>query len=1448
MPEPTSSGSLYLPKALWLKGEENFEEFIGDITMLLGSRGLLKYTKEEAKPTDPKGKGTVSTTPSEKSAEQIDAEKAEDETTEMNRMMCAVAIKGSIHTEPAEILKGVTNPAEMMRLLKQRYTAKGWNLQHLYLTEFFHMKIEHFDSVGAFINRFKTLKSKLHSLGVENSETTYTVHFIGLLDSQYSVWADRQRSNARTAPPKLDDLIADILDESRKADRATALYSGKPEKGNKGGKGGGNKGSDKKCDHCEKQGHIAADCWKKHPEKKPDWASKGKRGGKKGVKEDDSGKDDSDLAVVALSVAKPGLDKHSWCFDGGAASHITHTRENLDCYTPNDGSLPTVLTANGPVKPLGSGTVWLEVDGVGGKPLKLELKDVLHLPSVPVNLFSGQLFEKRTAGGYLKKGTLYNGRDEPLAQIESTGSGHFLKIVKEPRFALLARSIKSKPVPLELWHRRLLHVSDESVKDTADITKGILIEASQSEPGLCHACRIGNPIRGVSRTPQERKQKPFDLVHLDVEKVTPTGFNGHNWATLFTDDATRVRWAYSFKGKKEAYHAVVHFNKMVQTQYNTVVKVYRIDGGKEYGGKKLIAHLESQGTLPQVTTPYTPEQNGVAERTIRIIFSKLRPVAEDSGIPPEYWPELLLGTVHITNRTATSSLEKMTPVEAFKRLVQPGLEDSKYIPDMSHIRTLGCKVYVNIPKERRVQSAKLAPRAEVGFLVGFEGSKIYRIYLPGRAHKIVRSSHCVFDEKEPEMELEPEIVPNQGATSQSNDLTPPRGEINQEDAGLDQAYDPLQEANIDTDSDEGSTIEVNDGWEEAPSPSPSPSPAPRKRGRPKGSKNKPKNAEPVAIQLGSEVQEPLNQGSAETLVQPPQDISNRRITRTLTQAPAQPTLFATALLAMQISGYIAAITDQEEPKSVQEAKESPDWPRWLEAMHAELRALLKNGTWLAISHNKGQFKALGAKWVFKIKKGADGQVLQYKARWVVKGYEQRYGLDYDQTFAGVVRAATWRIILALAGANNWAIEQMDVKSAFLHGDIDEQVYVELPTGWELFPDVFDAESGECVLHLQKALYGLKQSPRLWQLTLKAALEKLGYIPLFADQSVYRNAETGLIIITYVDDFLLIGPQGEALGKLKEQLSKEFDMKDLGPCEYFLGVRITRGKGSGQITLCQDAYVRKTLKDFGMENCKAVTTPLDPGAIETLVPYQGSAPKDQIELYQSLVGRINYLAQQTRCDLAFAASALSRFLVNPSPAHIKAGKRVLQYLKGTEMYSITLGGPQYIPNWIDIRLYTDSDYAGDRHTYRSTSGYVVFMAGGPVSWQSKRQSVVAQSSTEAEYIAMSELTKEGTWIRYLLKGVQYRGQDLDPLTLSGDNQGALALAENPTFHRGSKHIAVRYHFIRQEVQKGRLQLAYVPTDRMPADGLTKGLKTPAHARFVKLLGLAKKAEREAQKIE
>jgi hypothetical protein len=397
--------------------------------------------------------------------------------------------------------------------------------------------------------------------------------------------------------------------------------------------------------------------------------------------------------------------------------HITHTRANFESYAPNDGSLRTVLTANGPATPLGSGIVRLEVEGIDGKPLKLELKDVLHLPSVPVNLFSRQLFENRTRGGYLKKGVLYTDSDEPVALIETTESGHFLNIVKEPMFThALLSSVSSKPKSLDLWHRRLLHTSIGDVKKTAQMARGMSIEQKdgQSELVLCRTCQVSDSIRNVSRT-QTRRQRVFELVHVDIEKISPVGFNGHVWASLFTDDATRARWAWSFKKKGDAHQSIVYFNQLVQTQWNTTVRAYRIDGGKEYGGQKLVQDLKEHGILAEVTTPYTPEQNGVAERTNRTIFNKVRSAIEDSDLPLELWPEILLGAVHIMNRTATSSLEKMTPAEAFKRQVQPRLQDADYTPDISHLHVLGCKVYVNIPKERRVKSAKLAPHAEEGY-------------------------------------------------------------------------------------------------------------------------------------------------------------------------------------------------------------------------------------------------------------------------------------------------------------------------------------------------------------------------------------------------------------------------------------------------------------------------------------------------------------------------------------------------------------------------------------------------------------------------------------------------------------------------------------------------------------------------------------------------------------
>jgi hypothetical protein len=742
-------------------------------------------------------------------------------------------------------------------------------------------------------------------------------------------------------------------------------------------------------------------------------------------------------------------------------------------------------------------------------------------------------------------------------------------------------------------------------------------------------------------------------------------------------------------------------------------------------------------------------------------------------------------------------------------------------------------VYTNIPKERRVKSAKLDPHAEEGYLVGFEGSHIYRVYLPGRSQKIVRTSHCVFDEFASN-QADSQDLENLEEDAVSNEVLTPKGMP--EDAGLDQVYDPLPDL---------PAVQSEEEAEEVITPQP------RRRGRPKGSKNKPKavgftteptvdlTIEPAAtdspVDLTANDSIIVESADAEPIIEPN---PLRRITRSSEANRQRNPALRVSAYSVMLHAFKAVTSDMEEPKSVAEAQSSPDWPNWRDAMKTELQALVKNHTWNVINPETSPLQGrrpLGAKWVFKIKRGKDREILQYKARWVVKGYEQRYGIDYDQTFAGVAKPSTWRIIFALAAIYGWDIEQMDVKSAFLHGIIDEEVFVELPECWELFQDILGITDPRVILLLLKALYGLKQSPRLWQLTLKKALAKLNFTALFADQSVYRNAKTGCIIITYVDDFILIGPQGEAVKRLKVELANTFDMKDLGPCNYFLGIRITYQ--NNRITLCQDAYIRKVLDQFDMAESRPVLTPLDSGSVDTLVPFEGEASKDDMILYQSMIGCINYLATQTRPDVAYAASVLSRFLVNPSPAHIKAAKRVLQYLKGTVDFSITYNSAE--PPVLNLRLFSDADYAGDRHTYRSTGAYVGFFAGGPATWQSKRQSVVAQSSTESEYMALSEAAKEAAWIRSLLSGLQYQGPDLNPIVLYGDNQGSLALAENPTFHRGSKHIAVRYHFIRQEVEEGRLALSYIPTDQMPADGLTKALKAPLYSRFIQLLGLKPK---------
>ena len=419
-------------------------------------------------------------------------------------------------------------------------------------------------------------------------------------------------------------------------------------------------------------------------------------------------------------------------------------------------------------------------------------------------------------------------------------------------------------------------------------------------------------------------------------------------------------------------------------------------------------------------------------------------------------------------------------------------------------------------------------------------------------------------------------------------------------------------------------------------------------------------------------------------------------------------------------------------------------------------------------------------------------------------------------------------------------------TAFLHGKADEQIYVKLPNGYRSVDSVDGVDSKDkdkneddedVVGLLSRALYGLKQSPRLWQQTLLEELVKLGYKPMKSNSSIYIGelGIRGITIVIYVDDFLLIGPKKADIEALKLKLSEVFHIKDLGPCESFLGVKLIRDRKKRQIHLSQAHYADKVIKAFGLEKAAPVYTPMDVGALAQMVPYNGQATDKEIKRYQKGIGSLMYPMTQTRTDLSFTESTLCQFNSNPSPFHWKACQRAIKYYGTTKELGITLGAGETDYD-LEYHGYSDSDYAGDVATRKSTSGYVFFMAGGPVSWKSSKQHVVTLSSTEAEYYALTDAAKEAKWHQAFLDEIGYVGTDVHPATIHRDNTGALDLAENPEHHGRAKHIDIRMHYIRQEVENGSIQLSYVPTADMVADGLTKPLVGVKHQKFIEQLGL------------
>ena len=763
------------------------------------------------------------------------------------------------------------------------------------------------------------------------------------------------------------------------------------------------------------------------------------------------------------------------------------------------------------------------------------------------------------------------------------------------------------------------------------------------------------------------------------------------------------------------------------------LKKFRSDNGGEYIGENFKKYLKQRGILTEPTVPYTPQQNGKAERMNRTILDNVRAMLYHANLPLYLWAEAVSTVVYLRNRSPTSSFKGATPYERWH-----GVK-----PNVEHLRVFGCNVYVHVPAEKR---KKLDQKALKGIFVGYlEGSKGYKIYIP-ETRKFIRSRDVVFRENS------------------------------------------FGNSDRDTDSEAASTLDIV-------------------------SEEKQPQSDPVErIEFVASDEEDLLPDELEEIRE------NQHNTRPLRNRRDPDRFGEWATIAAAV---------QPEPKTYKQALKHENVEQWKEAMQKEYSALISHNTWELVDLPDGR-NVVGCKWVFKTKRKADGEIDKFKARLVAQGFSQEAGVDYNEVFAPVARYKSIRSVLAIANQYDLEAHQMDVVSAFLNGELEDEIFMKQPEGF------VDSRSPWKVCKLKRSLYGLKQSARCWNLMMDDYLKSSNFIQSTADQCIYYRKdiiggeEVIIIFAVYVDDTIICSNNNSVLLAEKKRLSETFEMDDRGEVHHILGMEVIRNRNKKLMTISQKLYLEEVLRRFGMEDCKPVAIPMEPNKKFNKLSAD-EEPADEKQ-FQAAIGSLNYAAIATRPDLSTAVGKLSQFMKGPSNEHWIAVKRVLRYVKGTLDFGLKFEHNKSFK----LSGYSDSDWAGCVDTRKSTSGFVFQIGSCTVSWSSKKQPIVALSSTEAEYIALCRAAQEAVWMRNLLSDVGFPQEDAT--LVREDNQGAMALARNPKDHPRSKHIDVKYHYTRQVIEKKIIAVEYVPTGEMVADTLTKALPKPGFEKFRLSMGV------------
>ncbi|KAJ5473962.1 hypothetical protein N7475_003528 [Penicillium sp. IBT 31633x] len=1167
------------------------------------------------------------------------------------------------------------------------------------------------------------------------------------------------------------------------------------------------------------------------------------------------------MATKTLSI------RDAWIVDSGCAQHVCNNASRFVKMDKYHG--PPLRSVDTSTTPSGVGTVNVMCN-IRGRRKWLVLDNVLYVPSAHANLISVLQLLKRGA-------KIEFSSQSASIRNKSNGKNLYTASQYQGVYALDLWTNLTFPSyhvspQMALWHNRLAHLSDANLQRLKRQAHGIR-DMEPRQP--CNPCLQGRMIeKPHNRSGQSRRgEYAMELLHIDVAGPFDEGLDGSRYWLTIVDDFTRWIEIIPIPRRQEFVIESLRFFLDHNERPERKCKRIRLDRIPEQVGEEMKFTLFSRAIQAEVTGVDQHQQNGVAERAHKTIYDRVEPTLAHARLPPKFWPEIARTAAFLSNRSPSSKLN-MTPYQAW-------YGDK---PDLSRLRVIGSKGEYLIPPKQRKKLTESRTRPCI--LLGYEGNTNYRILLEDG--RIVGTPNAEFHEvlTAPSTQTIEDVGARRdgspGATAAAAGGKKTVGLINQPSVGIRQASVPASGRQLSMapperalpksrndishilprSSNDNSRVLTQSSDEDSqtpasyqPSDEDSQPPVAVQRDRTLSPTRSDGTFGPFPDDLqdivqgnesppgGDQQQDDAQQGQIsgewqrhpELLLDHPvhtvqQEALEHHPELQLRAPQVTPNAFSDseeelALINIPEENVIptfltvaAKETEPFEPKTLHQAKNDASWLEWERAMLDEVNSLNQNKTWELVDPPKNR-RILSGKWVYKLKRGPHGEVIRYKSRWVVRGFTQEEGIDYDETFASVVKPMSYKALFAIAAALDLEIEQMDVKTAFLYGYIDHEIYVEQPH------HMTDGTSRVC--KLRKALYGLKQAPRIWYQTLTNFLRNLGFEPISADLGIF--VRSNMYIAVYVDDLLIVGPSIAEIKKIKRSLRNRFQMTDLGPCSYYLGMSVQRDRQNRILYLSQEAYIDKVAHQFGISNGAPVSTPIETSPLPENNPGY-SCPPDQRILYQRIVGSLMYIMLGTRGDIAYAVSMASRYLANPGPQHLKLARRILRYLNGTKGLGLTYKGQPQM-----LKGFTDADWGGCRDTRRSTAGYLFNIGSGAISWQSKRQSVVALSTCEAEFLGQTQATKEAIWLRRLLNELNMN-QGKTATIICGDNQGAIALSSNPQYHSRTKHMEIQRKWQGEVQDTGMVELQYVPTTEQIADGFTKPLARQRFEWFRRGLGI------------